>query len=506
MLNYIDNQLNKITMYRLVLYYLIVLLGAAAIFSAGGVLKYDVFALLASIGFLLGVSWITNYAFARAFGVPANVESVYISALILALIITPIQSFNDLWFLGWAAVLTMASKYIVALKGKHIFNPVAFAVALTYFTTNQSASWWVGNSTLLPLVLIGGLLIIRKVGRFNMVVSFLLTALSVSWIASIFTGGNFFASIQNLILLSPFIFFAAIILTEPLTTPPTRKLQIYYGAIVGFLFTPQLHIGSFYITPEIAILIGNIYSYYVSPQTKLTLRLKEKNRLTPDTYEFVFAAPRKIKFSPGQYMEWTLGHQDPDSRGNRRYFTLASSPTEQNLRLGVKFYNESSTYKKALLAMKGNTEITASQIAGDFTLPLDPNQKCVFLAGGIGITPFRSMIKYMLDTHQRRTITLVYAAKNIDELIYKDVFDRAEKELGIKVIYTLTDTKNIPASWQGSVGRITPEMLTKLMPGNRNALFYLSGSRAMVSSFKNALRKLELPDSRIITDYFAGLA
>ncbi len=59
----------------------------------------------------------------------------------------------------------MASKYIVAIKGRHLFNPIAFAVALTYFATNQSASWWVGNSVLLPLVLIGGLLIIRKVGR-----------------------------------------------------------------------------------------------------------------------------------------------------------------------------------------------------------------------------------------------------------------------------------------------------------------------------------------------------
>ena len=493
-------------MYRLVLYYLIALLGAAAIFSAGGLLKYDVFALLASIGFLLGVSWITNRVFAWAFGVPANVESVYISALILALVITPIQSLNDLWFLGWAAVLAMASKFIVGIKGKHIFNPVAFAVAITYFATNQSASWWVGNSTLLPIVLIGGLLVIRKVGRFNMVASFLGTALAITLVASVFTGGNFFASLQNLITLSPFIFFAAVILTEPLTTPPTRKLQIYYGAIVGLLFAPQLHIGSFYITPELAILIGNIYSFYVSPQTKLTLKLKEKTRIAPDVYEFVFASPRKFQFAPGQYMEWTLGHHDPDSRGNRRYFTMASSPTEQNLKLGVKFYKESSTFKKAMLAMNRDTEIVAAQIAGDFTLPLDPNQKCVFLAGGVGITPFRSMIKYLLDTHQRRPITLVYASKNIDEIVYKDVFDRAEKELGIKVIYTLTDSKNIPDTWKGSVGRITPEMIIKQVPGNRNALFYLSGSRAMVDSFKATLRKLELPASQIITDYFAGLA
>jgi len=491
-------------MYRLVLYYLIALLGAAVLFSASGLMKYDVFALLVSIGFLLAICWITNRLFAWTFGVPANVESVYISALILALIITPVQSASDFWFLFWAAVLAMASKYIVAIKGRHLFNPVAFAVAVAYFTINQSASWWVGDSVLLPLVLVGGLLIIRKVGRFDMVGSFLITALSLTWLASVFSG-NFISTIKNVILSSPFVFFAAIILTEPLTTPATRKLRIIYGAIVGFLFIPQLHIGSFYMTPELAILIGNVYSYYVSPQPRLTLKLKEKTRLAPDIYEFVFAPSRKLKFAPGQYMEWTLGHQDSDARGNRRYFTLASSPTEQNLRLGVKFSKASSSYKKAMLGLDRNAEITATQITGDFTLPADRNQTCVFLAGGIGITPFRSMIKFLLDTHQRRPITIFYAAKTMDDIVYKDLFDRAEKDLGIKVIYTLTDTGNIPASWKGNVGRITPEMITKQIPGSRNALFYLSGSRSMVDSFKSTLRESAIPNSQIITDYFAGL-
>src|SRR5258706_2400617 len=505
MLSYIDNQLNKITMYRLVLYYLIALLGAAVIFSAAGLLAYDVFSLLASIGFLIGISWITNRVFAWAFGVPANVESIYISALILALIITPVQSLNDFWFLLWASVLAMASKYIVAIKGRHLFNPVAFAVAVTYFTSNQSASWWVGNSTLLPLVLIGSLLIIRKIGRTDIVVSFLVTALAVTTLTSLISG-NFVATMQNVILYSPLVFFSGIILTEPLTTPPTRRLRIYYGALVCLLFVPQLHIGSFYITPELAILIGNIYSYYVSPQPKQILKLKEKTRLAPDIYEFVFAPTQKLKFAPGQYMEWTLGHNNPDARGNRRYFTLASSPTEQNLKLGIKFYKASSTYKKAMLSLDRNSEVVASQIIGDFTLPQDPNQKCVFLAGGIGITPFRSMIKYLLDTRQHRLITLVYAAKTVDDIVYKDIFDRAEKELGINVIYTLTDTTNVPVSWRGAVGRISPDSLMKQISRSRNSLFYLSGSRDMVDTFKLSLRKLEIPNSQIITDYFAGLA
>jgi ferredoxin-NADP reductase len=506
MIRFIDEKLNKITMYRLVLYYLIFLLAAAALFSATKLFTYDVFALLMSISFLLAMCWITNRIFSWIYHVPANVESVYISALILSLIITPIQSLNDLWFLGWAAVLAMASKYIIAIRGKHLFNPIAFAVALTYFTTNQSASWWVANDALLPAVLLGGLLIVRKVGRFDMVISFVASTLTTTALLSLYTGSNFITTIQQAVVLSPLVFFAFIILTEPLTTPPTRKLRIFYGLMVGFLFSPQIHFGSFYITPEIAILIGNSYSYFVSPKEKLILKLKEKTRIAPDVYEFVFGAPRKLGFLPGQYMEWTLGHNEPDNRGNRRYFTLASSPTEWNLRLGIKIDNKSSTFKKALLSMNRDTEIVASQITGDFTLPKNPKQKCVFLAGGIGITPFRSMIKYLLDTRQQRPITLVFAVRTVDDIVYKDVFDRAEKELGIKVIYTLTDTNHIPASWTGQVGRITPQNLQSLIPDYKNRLFYISGPRGMVDSFKDILRNLRIPGSKIITDYFAGLA
>jgi ferredoxin-NADP reductase len=305
---------------------------------------------------------------------------------------------------------------------------------------------------------------------------------------------------------SPLLFFAFILLTEPLTTPPTRKSRIYYGAIVGFFFTPLFHIGTLYTTPELALLIGNVFSYLVSPKNNLILKLKGKTQIGPDTYEFVFAAPRKFVFAPGQYMEWTLSHNGPDSRGNRRYFTLASAPTERDLKLGVKFSNKSSTFKKAMLSMDSEHEIVASQLAGDFVLPANPRQKCIFIAGGIGITPFRSMIKYLLETHQRRSIILFYSNRTVDDIVYKDIFDRAEKELGIKTIYTVTDTRNVPPNWAGQVGRITPQWIKKFVPGYKNYIFYISGSISMINTFKDTLRLLGIKDSQIKTDYFSGLS
>lgn len=504
----IDDALNTITMYRLVLYYLIGLIGVAIVLSFLGILPYDPFGLFFSTVFLTFVCWVTNTIFAKTYKVPTNMESTYISALILALIITPLTSFHDLWFLGWAAVWAMGSKYILAINGKHLFNPVAFAVALTALTVSQTASWWVGSGPMLPFVLVGSLLIVRKTRRSDLVFSFLATAVVVTLALSFINRTDLVAGMQSIVLYSPLVFFAGVILTEPLTTPPTRKLQIIYGAIIGFLFSPQVHFGPVYITPELAILIGNIYSYIVSPKAKLILRLKEKIQIAPDIYDFIFAPNRQLAFVPGQYMEWTLGHEMPDSRGNRRYFTLASSPTENNLRVGVRFYDrkKSSTFKRAMLAMHGSQEIVASQLAGDFVLPEDPNQKCIFIAGGIGITPFRSMIQYLLDTRQRRPITLFYANRSASDVVYKDVFDRAQQQLGIKTIYTLTDTKPHPSTWKGRVGHFNAQMIKQEVPDYRKCVFYLSGPTTMVENFDTILNNMGVPRSHIKRDFFPGFA
>lgn len=506
MLRWIDNLLNRVTMYRLVLYYLIGLVGTAVVLSFAGILAYDPYALLFSTAFLLAACALTNYIFARTFGVPANVESTYISALILTLIISPIQGYSDLWFLGWAAVLAMASKYIVAIRGKHLFNPVAFAVALTYFTINQSASWWIGNAQMLPFVLVGGLLIVRKIRRFDLVWSFVLAALAVTLVSALFSGTALTKAISGLLLYSPYLFFAFIMLTEPLTTPPTRSLRILYGALVGLLFTPSFHIGAFYTTPEVALLIGNVFSYLVSPKAKLVLHLKGKRQIAPNAYEFIFSPSRRLAYAPGQYMEWTLGHEEPDSRGNRRYFTLASAPTEPDLRVGVRFSDPSSSFKQAMLSMDRTSEIVAAQVSGDFVLPQDPNQKCVFIAGGIGVTPFRSMIRYLLDTQQRRPIVMFYANHTVKDIIYKDVFDRAERELGIRTIYTVSDPKGLQPGWVGLVGHITPQQIRTYAPEYRSALFYISGPISMVNAFKDTLHNLGVPDAQIRVDFFAGLA
>lgn len=503
MLNLIDTFLDKITMYRLVLYELIGLVGIAALFGFVGMVPYNPVEIIISALLFTVICYITNKVFAYAFNAPTNVESVYITALILTLIVKPIHSYHDLGFIGWIAVWSMASKYIFAKSKKHIFNPVAIAAVIVTIGLSQSPNWWVGTGWLAPAVIALGLLTVRKIQREDLVYSFFFSAAVTIGGFTMLKGGNILSGLTTTFLNSSLLFFGFVMLTEPLTTPPTKKLQILYGLLVGLSFAPQVHIGSIFSTPELALVVGNIFSYLVSPKQKLLLRLKNKIQVGIDQIDFVFSSPERLRFTPGQYMEWTLSHTNTDSRGNRRYFTLASSPTEEDIRLGVKFYPNGSSYKKALVAFSDHEMISASQLAGDFTLPKDASKKLVFLAGGIGITPFRSMIKYLLDKKENRDIILFYSNKLQTEIMYADVFSEAT-QIGIKTIYTLTDTVQLPQNWGGQVGRINPSMIQKEVPDFMNRIFYLSGPHTMVVGFEETLKNMGVSTSRIKKDFFPG--
>jgi ferredoxin-NADP reductase len=358
---------------------------------------------------------------------------------------------------------------------------------------------------MVPFVLLGGVLIVRKIRRFDLVLSFFMTVAVTLMGLVLFTGLNLSSTASRIVLYSPLLFFAFVMLTEPLTIPPTKRLQIIYGVIVGFLFVPQVHLGSLYFTPELALIIGNIFAYGVSIKEKYQLVLKEKIQIANGVFDYVF--PRmNFSFQPGQYLEWTLPHQKSDSRGDRRYFTIASSPTERNLRIGVKFYDQPSSYKKELENLKPGREILSGQLAGDFTLPRDRNKKMVFFAGGIGITPFRSMVKYLIDKDEKRSIVLLYSNRTVEDIAYKEVFDMAEEKIDLKTIYTLTDQQPIPSDWTGNVGLFDEKIIKSEIPDYLERLFYLSGPRSMVDGFKVVLKELGVKNSQIITDYFPGFA
>lgn len=504
-MQHIDYILDRITMYRLVLYILIALVCIACVLSYFSLIQSTPGFIILSVLVLVAVGWIANGVFAWAFDSPTNFESVYITALILALIMTPAKTIFDFPPLAWAIIFAMLSKYVLAFNKKHIFNPAVVGVVVTGLFLGQSASWWVGTAWMAPFVIISGFLIIRKLQFYDLAWGFFMTVMAVSLVFGLTKGDSVTSSLQRVILDSSMLFLGSIMITEPLTMPPTKKLQLLYGIIVGLLSVPQVSIFNFSISPELALCIGNIFAFIVSPKWKLILTVSDKIRIAKDTFEFAFKPEKKFAYLPGQYMEWTLPHTHQDARGSRRYFTLASSPTEDTILLGVKFFEKGSSYKKSLTNLNSQTPVVAGQLAGEFTLPKNPEQKLAFLAGGIGVTPFRSMIKYLTDTNQHRDIILCYANKDEDEIAYRDIFDAAQKKIGLKVIYTLTEKHTVPFGWDGEVGRLSDELIRKTITDFKDRLFYLSGPQNMVNSYETILKKIGVSQKHIKKDFFSGI-
>jgi glycine betaine catabolism B len=502
MIPFIDTVLNRITMYRLALYYVAGLLAAAFAFGFVGLVPNDPTALTFSAFVILAVCWATNRLFTTLLRVPANAESFYITAFILALILPPTTAANlpGVAGLALASFAAIASKFVLAIRHKHIFNPVAIGVAVSALA-DQPATWWVGgNLPLAPLVLLGGLIVVRKVQRFDMIGVYLAANLAVTLATS-----QYGEALTQSLFYSPLLFAGFAMLTEPLTAPQGRNARLAYGVIVGALSSPNIHVMDFYLTPEIAFLIGNIFAFAVSPKGRFKLTLVGIEEMAAGCYDFIFASNRKVGFRPGQYLDWTLHVADPDSRGNRRPFTIASAPTSSEIRLGVKFYPGPSAFKRALAKMQPGDVIYAQQLAGDFTLPRDNGAKLAFIAGGIGVTPFRSMVQELVDKQVARPIVMLYGANSGDEIAYADLFDQAERELGIRTVYAVADD---PPENRDNVhqGFIDAELIAREVPDYNDRTFYISGPRAMVVRFQSLLSDLGVARSRIKVDYFPGFA
>src|SRR3989344_2063676 len=229
MLRIVDDLLNQITMYRLLLYYLIALLAAAVVFSAAGILPYNAVDILASAGFLAALSWLWNALVSRVWKIPVNAESSLITALILALIITPGRSYESFLLLLSAGLIALASKYILVIRCKHVFNPAALGAVVVVFFFEQGATWWAGgNLPMLPFVLIGGILVARKLRHTDLVLAFLGVAMLSILAPVVVSGGELLPALRSALVNGSLFFFAFVMLAEPLTTPPRPTGRLAY--------------------------------------------------------------------------------------------------------------------------------------------------------------------------------------------------------------------------------------------------------------------------------------
>lgn len=509
--------ISNTTMYRSMLYYLSFILVAAIILSALKVLPYKPLDIILTAAFLLIVSFVANFLLSKIFKAKVNPESQFITALIMALIIGPMPLVSNFLFLFILAVFANASKYILAIKKRHIFNPAAFAVVATAVFMKQGASWWVGSNYLVLAVALGGLLMAYKIKRFHLIMSFLISfAIFSTALSAIkgFSGGDSLNQLISALVYSPILFFSFVMLIEPLTSPNQRKFRIYYGAFIGgVLVLAQNLIPQISYSLELSLLVGNIFGRILNFNPQFTFVLKERKDLAKNISSFIFVPQKKIDFKAGQFMEWTVHHKNPDSRGVRRFFTISASPTENFMMLTTKLAEKPSSFKKTLFGLKLKDEITAMGPDGEFTIDENYKRPLVFIAGGIGITPFRSMIKYMLDKNIKRPITLFYSAKTTEEFVFREIFDEAEKTLELKTVYVVTDEKipvkeatlqNIPVEHKIRSGYLDAGMIKEEVFDWQNRVYYISGPEPMVKAFEKMVEEMGVPGKNIKHDYFPG--
>jgi len=254
--------LGRLRTYRLMLYYMAVLAAAALGLGAAGLIAISPLNLAFSILVIVATCWAVNALFARAFGAVTHTDSILITALILVFLITPFGPRDSaaIGFAIFASAWAAASKYVLATRGRHIFNPAALGAALAGVVLHRSVSWWVGDwAMLLPIIVLGGAIMVHRLRYYDLLACFTLTVLCITMVHG---GVGTAAGSATLILIhSMFGFFAFVMLTEPRTAPIGRWRHIALGILVGVLFSPAVHIGRYYFTPEMALLAGNLFAF-----------------------------------------------------------------------------------------------------------------------------------------------------------------------------------------------------------------------------------------------------
>jgi ferredoxin-NADP reductase/nitrite reductase/ring-hydroxylating ferredoxin subunit len=274
-----------------------------------------------------------------------------------------------------------------------------------------------------------------------------------------------------------------------------------------------------------------------SKPSEFNLRLLEKQKLEgTDIMSFKFAkqeeegqqeqqqqqqvqnGKRQLEYSAGQFAFFDIGSVYNDPEGPIRHFTIASSPIEDFIMISTRIRD--TPYKKRLSSLEENTTIVKVRgPEGKFTLHEDYSKPAVFLSGGIGVTPFRSMIKYATDKQLPIKIVMFDSNRNQTNILYKREFDKcANINKNLKIVYTVTEeeggeetssslSSSRTVTWNGERGRIDKAMLTRYLSDNdiKSSIFYICGPPGMVNAMQNLVQnELQIPKEQIKIEEFTG--
>ncbi len=226
----------------------------------------------------------------------------------------------------------------------------------------------------------------------------------------------------------------------------------------------------------------------------MILTFTERIQNTTDCYSFYFKPQNPITWKAGQHATFTILHDNPDDRGINRFFTIASAPHEGFLMVTTRYAGEnSSTFKKAMMGLEKGHDISVLGPQGEFIVE-DFSKSYVFIAGGIGITPFRSILSD-LDFRNKISdmeIFLIYNNRN-NEIVFKDDFDiLANNYNKFKVRYVINPEV------------CTVELIRVAVPYYMDKSYYISGPPGMVKAIEEALMADGIPEVQLKRDFFPG--
>lgn len=223
-----------------------------------------------------------------------------------------------------------------------------------------------------------------------------------------------------------------------------------------------------------------------------------------DTMRFYFAKPAGFDFVPGQFVE--LAHMDPpetDAEGNSRAFSIVSSPSESELSITTRMRD--TAFKRVLKKLQPGAKLLVDGPMGDFTLHRNSSRPAVFLAGGIGITPFHSIIKNAAEKSLPHKMVLFYSNRRPEDTAFlSELQGIAGKYKNFQLVPTMTEMEKSKKAWNGEKGFLDAAMLQRHLPSLSGPIFYVAGPPGMVTAMRPMLEKAGVDPDSIRSEEFGG--
>jgi ferredoxin-NADP reductase len=235
-----------------------------------------------------------------------------------------------------------------------------------------------------------------------------------------------------------------------------------------------------------------------------TIKLKSRKEIATETMAFHFEKPAGFTFIPGQAGDFTLSNPpETDAEGNKRSFSLAGAPYEPDLIIATRMRD--TAFKRSLKTIRLGTELTLDAPWGELVLHDDAAIPAVFLTGGIGITPVRSIVLQATHDKASRKLVLFYSNHRPEDAAFLDELTQAQNEnANFTLIATMTDMGKSAHPWQGETSTIDKAMLLKYLGDLATPIYYISGPPDMVNAMQKMLGEAGVKSNNIRAEEFSG--